>query len=65
MAQRWEASIAAAGVICVAGSEPATLLTLPPDTGSALELHGDLTGELRRLSGARRGSRQSRQGWPG
>jgi hypothetical protein len=48
-----EASLVMAGVIYVAGSEPSTVLTLRSDTGHTLGLEGTLTGELRRLSGAR------------
>ena len=47
------ANLVMAGVIYVAGSEPATVLTLRPDTGHTVGLEGDLTRELRRLSGAR------------
>ena len=47
------ANLVMAGVVYVAGNEPATVLTLRPDTGHTIGLEGDLTDELRRLSGAR------------
>jgi hypothetical protein len=47
------ADVSAEGIIYVAGSDPGVILTLRPDSGAALELRGDLAGELRRLSGAR------------
>jgi hypothetical protein len=47
------ARLRAAGVIYVGGSEPTATVTLRRDTGPALQLRGNLTGELRRLSGAR------------
>jgi hypothetical protein len=47
------ATLSATGVISVAGSEPATMLTLLRDSGTALQLYGNLASELRRLSGAR------------
>jgi hypothetical protein len=47
------ATLTAEGIVYVAGSEPVAILTLRPDSGSSLRLHGDLDGELRRLAGAR------------
>jgi hypothetical protein len=46
------ASIAATGVIYVAGAEPITMVTLRSEN-TVLQLSGDLADELRRLSGAR------------
>jgi hypothetical protein len=46
-------TVTATGVIYLAGSEPAALLTLKREAGAPLFLHGALASELRRLSGAR------------